>query len=74
MPGAFCRQAPFAGRTGLAPRGVLGQLAVDARCPEGSFIEKRGVALHQGGAGIQPFLDILGGLDAADGHQSGEPP
>ena len=55
--------------SGLSAGWVLRQLPVDACGPEGALVKERRVALHQGGAGVEPFLDVLRGLDAADGDQ-----
>ena len=48
---------------------ALGQVPVDPGSPERPLVQERGVALYQGGPGVQTVLDVLGGLDAADGDQ-----
>src|SRR5690606_31640108 len=48
---------------------AAGELPVDAGGPEGAAVDPARIALDQGGAGQQPFPDVVHVLDAAYGHQ-----
>ena len=56
------RSDPAPGADGSA----CGKPAVDLPRPERAAVEERRVALHEGGARIQPLPHVGGGLDAAD--------